>query len=379
MTTNTSPAGFWSYTHRDDEIEEGRIRRLAIKIANEFEGVTADEFDVFIDKKDIRWGDEWRKRIDSALAGSTFFMPVITPRFLKSEECRREILTFVGHAKSLGLEELLLPILYFDVPQLQEQNPSDEVVALVAERQYVDWTKLRLEREDSPDYRKEVNRLAVRLVEIIEQTAEIEPPPVLLPDSADTDDEPGVLELMADAEIALPGWALVMESFNATVREIGERVTQANEEASLSDARGGGFAGRLRLTHELAEDLADPVERMSQLGNEYSAAIVSIDPGLLGIFRMVEAEGVTADGVEQVSSFFHVIREAGEQNRLMVEGLQEFAASLEGPSNLSRSMRPIIKKMRAALQHFMDGKAVWDEWERRINEVSERLSLPHGE
>ncbi|MEV5340257.1 toll/interleukin-1 receptor domain-containing protein [Streptomyces sp. NPDC052676] len=375
MTMNPSPAGFWSYTHRDDEIEEGRIRRLASKIANEFEGITADEFDVFIDKKDIRWGDEWRKRIDSALNGSTFFMPIITPRFLKSEECRREILTFIGHAKSLGLQELLLPILYFDVPQLREPDSSDEVVALIAERQYVDWTKLRLEDEDSPAYRKEVNRLAVRLVEIIEQTAEVEPPPILLPDSTDAEDEPGMLELMADAESALPGWAQVMEDFNVTVREVGERVTRANEESTRSDARGGGFAGRLRIMNELSKDLKDPVDRMSQLGNDYSAAIVKIDPGVLGLIRMVEEEGVTAENAEQVSNFFAVIKSAGSQNRFMVESVQEFANTLTDTSNLSKSMRPIIRKMRASLQHFMDGKAVWDEWERRISEVSEGLNL----
>ncbi|MBV7701009.1 toll/interleukin-1 receptor domain-containing protein [Streptomyces sp. TRM70350] len=375
MTMNPSPAGFWSYTHRDDEIEEGRIRRLASKIANEFEGITADEFDVFIDKKDIRWGDEWRKRIDSALTGSTFFMPIITPRFLKSEECRREILTFIGHAKSLGLQELLLPILYFDVPQLREPDSSDEVVALIAERQYMDWTKLRLEDEDSPAYRKEVNRLAARLVEIIEQTAEVEPPPILLPDSTDTDDEPGMLELMADAESALPGWAQVMEDFNVTVREVGERVTRANEESARSDARGGGFAGRLRIMNELSKDLKDPVDRMSQLGNDYSATIVTIDPGVLGLIRMVEEEGVTAENAEQVGNFFTVIRTAGAQNRFMVESVQEFANTLTDTSNLSKSMRPVIKKMRASLQHFMDGKAVWDEWDRRISEVSERLNL----
>ncbi|MGW1982742.1 toll/interleukin-1 receptor domain-containing protein [Streptomyces collinus] len=375
MTTSAGPAGFWSYTHRDDEIEEGRIRRLAQKIANEFEGITADEFDVFIDKKDIRWGDEWRSRIDSALSGSTFFIPIITPRFLKSEECRREILTFVGHAKSLGLEELLLPILYFDVPQLRDSDPSDEVVALVAERQYVDWTKLRLENEDSPDYRKEVNRLAARLVEIIEKTAEVEPPPVTLPDNADADDEPGMLELMADAEMALPGWASVMDNFNEELREIGERVAKANEEMAASDARGGGFAGRLRITQQLSNDLKGPVDRMSQLGNEYSAAVVAVDPGVLGIIRMVEEEGVTDENAEQVRSFFEVVREAGAQNRSMVDSLQEFADSLHGPANLSKSMRPVIKKMRASLQHFMDGKAVWDEWDRRISEVSERLDL----
>ncbi|MFC9852902.1 toll/interleukin-1 receptor domain-containing protein [Streptomyces prasinus] len=370
MAINGDPAGFWSYTHRDDEIEDGRIKRLAKKIANEFEGITAEELDVFLDKKDIKWGDEWRKRIDNALTGSTFFMPIVTPRFFKSEECRREILTFAGHAKSLGLEELLLPILYFDVPQLKDPSPDDEVMTLVAQRQYEDWTKLRLEDEDSPEYRKAVNRLAARLVEILERTAEVEPPPVALTDDIDPEDEPGMLELMADAEAALPSWANSMEQFGATVREMGERVKLANEEMSASDARGGGFAGRLRITQSLAEDLKKPVDKLGQLGYQYSADLLAIDPGILGIIRLVETEGVPGGNEAQVVEFFNTIRTTAGQIRGMVSSVREFSGSLDGAASLSRSMRPLVKKMRASLQKVVDGQAVLDEWERRIDEVS---------
>jgi hypothetical protein len=373
MAINGDPAGFWSYTHRDDEIEDGRIKRLAKKIANEFEGITAEELDVFLDKKDIKWGEEWRKRIDNALTGSTFFMPIVTPRFFKSEECRREILTFAGHAKSLGLEELLLPILYFDVPQLKDPNPGDEVMTLVAQRQYEDWTKLRLEDEDSPEYRKAVNRLAARLVEILERTAEVDPPPVVLADDADPEDEPGMLDLMADAEAALPSWANSMEQFGVTVREMGERVRLANEEMSASDARGGGFAGRLRITQSLAEDLKDPVDKLGQLGHQYSADLLAIDPGILGTIRLVEIEGISGENEAQVVEFFNTIKTTAGQIRGMVNSVREFSSSLDGAASLSKSMRPLIKKMRASLQRVVDGQAVLDEWERRIDEVSRTI------
>ncbi|CAL9520676.1 toll/interleukin-1 receptor domain-containing protein [Streptomyces sp. enrichment culture] len=373
MAINGDPAGFWSYTHRDDEIEDGRIKRLAKKIANEFEGITAEELDVFLDKKDIKWGDEWRKRIDNALTGSTFFMPIVTPRFFKSEECRREILTFAGHAKSLGLEELLLPILYFDVPQLKDPNPGDEVMTLVAQRQYEDWTKLRLEDEDSPEYRKAVNRLAARLVEILERTAEVDPPPVVLADDADPEDEPGMLDLMADAEAALPSWANSMEQFGTTVREMGERVRLANEEMSASDARGGGFAGRLRITQSLAEDLKDPVDKLGRLGHQYSADLLAIDPGILGIIRLVETEDISGENEAQVVEFFNTIKTTAGQIRGMVNSVREFSSSLDGAASLSKTMRPLIKKMRASLQRVVDGQAVLDEWERRIDEVSRTI------
>ncbi|MEW2572226.1 toll/interleukin-1 receptor domain-containing protein [Streptomyces sp. NPDC047070] len=371
QTNNTGPAGFWSYTHRDDEIDEGRIKRLAKKIANEFEGITAEELHVFLDKNDIKWGDEWRNRIDTALTGSTFFMPIVTPRFFKSEECRREILTFAGHAKSLGLEELLLPILYFDVPKLREPNPSDEVMALVAQRQYENWTDLRLMDEESPEYRQAVHRLAKRLVEILERAAEVDSPPINSPEGTEADEEPGMLELMADTESALPRWAEVMQEFIETITEIGESVRSANEEMERSDARGSGFAGRLRITQDLAKKITTPVDRMGDLGNQYSTELVKIDPGVLRAIRLVELEGISPGQEEKTKEFFDTIKNTAYQMRLMVGGAREFADSLEGASGLSKSMRPLIRKMRGALQQIVDGQAVLDEWERRIEEVQE--------
>lgn len=144
MNSYEKVVGFWSYTHRDDELNKGRIRELAKLISDEYEVITAEDLRIFVDKNDLEWGAEWRSRIEAALAGTTFCIPIVTPAFFKSPECRREVLTFSGHARSLGLEELLLPILYVKVPGLSEDSP-DEVMSLIANRQYVDWTKLRTE------------------------------------------------------------------------------------------------------------------------------------------------------------------------------------------------------------------------------------------
>ncbi|MGW1434538.1 toll/interleukin-1 receptor domain-containing protein [Streptomyces griseus] len=370
MTPDSGAAGFWSYTHRDDEIEEGRIRRLATKIANEFEAITAEELHVFLDKNDIKWGDEWRARIDSALTGSTLFIPVITPRFFKSDECRREVLTFSGHAASLGLDELLLPILYINVPGIGKGEQSDDVMALIAKRQYVDWTQLRLEDENSPTYRQAVHSLAVRLVEILERTAEVDPPPIARIEDPESDDEPGMLEMMADAEAALPRWNETMVEFAQTIAVIGEAVSDANAEMELSDARGAGFAGRLRATHKLAERIKPSAERLSELGEQYSAELVKVDPGVLGIIRQVESEGPEATEAEQAKEFFETVRDFARSGRKNMEAYQEFSDTLQGLSGMSKSMRPLMGKMRGAAQQVVDGQAVIDEWERRIDEVT---------
>lgn len=217
---NVQPAGFWSYTHRDDQLDDGRITRLSERIANAFEIITGEPLEIFLDKKSIEWGDAWRTRLDSALTGTTILIPIVTPKFLKSQECRREVIKFAGHAASLGLDELLLPILYVNVPQLSEEaeaQPVDEVVELIAKRQWVDWRALRLEDEDSPDYRQAVHKLALRLAEIIE-TAPPAVPVEAAPSSQSDEEPPGFIEVMAEMEEALLAWLHTAEQIGRSSR-----------------------------------------------------------------------------------------------------------------------------------------------------------------
>ena len=61
-----------------------------------------DVLDLFMDRTDIRWGDEWKARIEGAIAGTTFFIPVVTPSYLRSQACRDELFQFAREAGSAG-------------------------------------------------------------------------------------------------------------------------------------------------------------------------------------------------------------------------------------------------------------------------------------
>lgn len=82
--------GFWSYVHADDQAEGERISRLARDVSAQFEMLTGEPITLFLDKDAIRWGEDWRATIDTSLASVAFFIPVMTPRYFMSAECRRE-------------------------------------------------------------------------------------------------------------------------------------------------------------------------------------------------------------------------------------------------------------------------------------------------
>ena len=213
------PAGFWSYARDDDERDHGRIRRLAEAVRSEYALLTGEELELFIDR-DLRWGDVWKERIDQALRATTFFIPVITPLYFQRPECRNELLTFVGHAKSLGRAELVLPVYYAPVPGLgDEDETDDEAVTVVGGMQWEDWRDLRLEREDSSAHRRAVNGLATRLGEIGRQaTEQIEEVGVATTPEVN---EAGILDLVAEAEKAWPRFNRVLEDLGGEMEMVG--------------------------------------------------------------------------------------------------------------------------------------------------------------
>ncbi|MCX5014250.1 toll/interleukin-1 receptor domain-containing protein [Streptomyces sp. NBC_00555] len=365
------PAGFWSYTHRDDQLDGGRIIRLSERIAHAFEIITGEPLEIFLDKKSIEWGDAWRGRLDSALTATTFLIPVVTPKFLNSQECRREVITFAGHAASLGLEELLLPILYVDVPQLAGSSgtePDDEVVELIARRQWVDWRDLRLEDEDSPQYRKAVHKLALRLSEISEAAP---PPTPLQPAGAkDSSEDPlGFIEIMAEMEQAFPAWVDTFEQFSGVIAHIGEQTGWATSEMTNSDSTGGGFTGRVRVTEELASRLVKPVGEVDALGAKYWAELASIDPGIIRFIRYAAETDLSIEDQQNVREFFKGVNGLAYASMRITRKAQGFSKSVAGIAEGNRRLRPQFKTIQAAVQKFIDGQTIIDEWSRMIRDL----------
>jgi hypothetical protein len=123
--------GFWSYVHTDDEAEGNHISRLAKDVAAQFEMLTCESLSLFLDTGSLEWGTDWREEINSSLATVAFFIPVITPRYFRSAECRRELQRFARRATQLGVKELVLPLLYVDFPAWRDEPNTDDLITLV--------------------------------------------------------------------------------------------------------------------------------------------------------------------------------------------------------------------------------------------------------
>lgn len=372
---------FWSYVRDDDTAEDGRIGRLADQLRSEYELITGEKLSVFVDREGIEWGDQWRARIDQALAGTTFFIPIVTPRFFNSSECRRELLTFAGTARSLDLEELILPIYYASVAALESGEAlRDEAMSLIAARQWEDWRDARLEDHASSMFRRSVNKLATRLALVAARVRDRPdvgprfPSGVVTQEVEERGEPPGVVDLLAKGEEALPKLGPLMASSGEIVKSIGSLMERATRRIEESDSRGKGYAGRLTVSRQLAEELEDPASQLERLGEEFASLLVDIDPAILTIVRLVEADPNQYETSSEIRELFGSIKEMVGAAREAAISTEELVAQLESTTTLSRDLRKPVRRMQAGLRGFLDGRAVFEEWGKLIEKFETERS-----
>lgn len=124
------PKAFMSYARKDDKNLEGYITKFRERLNAAVEFETGEEFDIYQDWKDIGWGQDWKEHIDNSLDEVIFLIPIITPKFLKSESCRDEMKHFISRENKLNRTDLILPVYFKECPEIEEKarNASDPVV-----------------------------------------------------------------------------------------------------------------------------------------------------------------------------------------------------------------------------------------------------------
>ncbi len=78
------PKAFFSYAHRDDQ--NGRLSKLRERLSAKVSVQTGAAFEIFQDRLDIRWGQNWKERIETSLNEVVFLIPVITPSLFNTPE-----------------------------------------------------------------------------------------------------------------------------------------------------------------------------------------------------------------------------------------------------------------------------------------------------
>ncbi len=173
----TRHAAFMSYAHRDDDYHLGAITELCNVLSSAVSVAIGEDFEIFLDRKDIRWGQHWPSELKGGVAGGRFLIPVLSPSFFNSDYCRQELTEFFEFERQAKRNDLILPIYYVKTPHLENQakRDSDPFAKVISERQYRDWRDLRHLPLTDPKVRRKLDSLAEEIVQAIERSEEAFP------------------------------------------------------------------------------------------------------------------------------------------------------------------------------------------------------------
>ena len=349
--------------------------QLAHDVTAQYEMITGEAINLFLDRDSLTWGDDWRARIDQGLQTAVFFVAIITPRFFMSSECRRELQTFGREAERLGVRDLILSIVYVDVPGLLDDTTQDDAIKLVKNFQWEDWRELRFADTSSSEYRKAVAKLAQKLVDANRRIlAQESPVPAdttapLGPDSpgGKSGEELGLIDILATGEEALPALTETMQAIATEINRFNEFTNTATEGIKRSDEAGEGATGRRIVARTLAQNLAEPTARMLELANKYSSQMYDVDASVRTLISAAPMETANdPDAKTTVCEFFETVKGMAQGARFLVETLGQMAQSLTQGESLSRDLRPPIQTMKQAITILVEASSVTDEWVRAI-------------
>jgi WD40 repeat protein len=164
---SSSLVGFFSYSRDDDTGFKDVLSRLRLTIQAELSaqlGRKADDFSIWQDKFAIPDGALWRNQISDGIKQAAFFIPIITPRVVNSPHCAFEFESFLAREAELGRDDLVFPILFIQVPELEDgtwqQNP---VLKIVKDRQYLDWRENRYRPLETPEVAERIGRFCLNI------------------------------------------------------------------------------------------------------------------------------------------------------------------------------------------------------------------------
>jgi hypothetical protein len=353
---------FWSYRVDDDEGDEGRITTLARAIAAEYSALTGGEIEIFLDVEKIAWGDQWRDKIDRAVADAAFFIPVLTPRYFRSEHCRDEYTSFVSKARMFGMTDRVLPLMYINFSQLPEVS-SDPLASDLLGLQSKDITSLRWLSVGSREFRTVVHEITSDIIRLAGTSggqgtdAALGNGSVQPVETAVENIEQGLLDLVAAAEVAMPEMVLAMTKISDGIESIGEVATL--RAPALVQAQSA--SAKLAQAAIIAQEFESGALQIEEGANEFAKTVLTTDAGVRAIFSWpIDQADQTEVDAHRV--FTEQIQELRTNAVQAFDQLEEFRGTMAGVIGLSNALSGVLRKIDRSLVRFIDSRRVIDGW-----------------
>ncbi len=346
---------FISYSHQDqDSSTGGDIRQFAIDVVDALEGIHGRTIQLFLDVKDVRWGDDLWSRLDDELQASTFLIPFITPRYLKSDGCRREFSSFSEAAQRNGSEQLLLPLIWITPPSLRSETLTDPIIERLRSTLHLDVTMARRADRGSAGYANLVETVAERLEEVIVDRETTPKASKNLSDDrqSDSEPEPGLDDYLANVEKLAPQAEKTLYTFLENFTHLADELKRsANKFQAQSPTQ-------LRASMVLvSNELRQPNEQLTISARVATATwdqlMTNLNRGI-NLYSEIDPNGAPENLMETLRSMAHQLEgmDTAELEGIAHE-MPKMSSKLAPTSKALLSAVGTIRSMEASLQSWL--------------------------
>jgi hypothetical protein len=186
------------------------------------------------------------------------------------------------------------------------------------------------------------------------------------PESDVEADEPGIVEVLAEAEAAVNHVTEVLNSGIEQMTEINRITTAASEELSSPQTQSRGFAGRLQVSRQLAAQLAMPSNALESTANLMIVDIASID----GLVRYV-IERVTSgeEDTPETRGFLEKIIQLVDGADQAAPGITGMRDGARGLRRLSSSLGDVSRTIERAMDRYLEALRTIQSWRGPIEAI----------
>ena len=368
MATSGSAASrcFISYVRQDNIDFAEVVDRLSSNLRGRFEASTGRQLEVFIDREAIGWGQDWRQSIRESVLAATVFIPIVTMRYFTSDACRNELLSFYSNADSLGVKQLILPVILSGAEFITAEDSREEV-RLIESLNYKNLEPAWLTGYDSPEWRRTIAAMVSELSSAL----------------ASAESALAAQESAGGGGAAAGGSPLASEEDGAGAPEadvlaLGERFDELAQKSrdligamtAFAEAVNDGFSGpdiqalsaqqqRARLIRAAAE-IRVPAETFYSRAAAFEQVVSMADAELRGIIDELRSIDYP-DAQQQVSTLASTFSDAGDLNTFLGQ-LDQMAAMLQYASLINVSLRQAIAPGIRAMQATRGAIATAESW-----------------
>jgi hypothetical protein len=184
--------------------------------------------------------------------------------------------------------------------------------------------------------------------------------------------EPGSMDILAEGETAIHHISEVMAEATSLTGQVGEIMAAHTLLANESDARQGGFAGRLRVARMLSSALSEPAAELEISSNSYYDDARSLDAMVdYVVTRILTDDELSGEEKGSLVEFVRSILGLVDAADAGAVGTALFRESVRGLRGFSKDLRPVVQVLDRATSRFLEGLAMMSGWRNRLTQASE--------